>query len=265
MKVKIGKYPQWIGPYQIAEKIIFWADKYDDDDPWSKRQHKLGEWLAGGRGNHDNWLSKTCAWIHKTFQNAGERRVKIRIDDSDCWGADHTLALIIVPVLEKLKAHKNGSPFVEDVDLPPHLRMTKREHKVHDEGHWNKKLKASEEEQKAASDKFHARWEWVLDEMIWAFRQHADANWEDQFHSGEHDTLWQKVDVHGNKLGEPVKHSWEAPDDPEDDGDKTRFLWQMLRGPNDTHHYDREGAKAWSARMANGRRLFAKYYEGLWW
>ena len=108
MKVRIGKYPQWIGPYQIAEKIIFWADKYDDDDPWARRQHKLGEWLAGGRGNHDNWVSKTCAWIHKIFQNAGERRVKIRIDDSDVWGADHTLALIIVPVLEKLKAQKNG-------------------------------------------------------------------------------------------------------------------------------------------------------------
>lgn len=43
MYVKIGKYPEWIGPYQIAEKLLFWLDKYED-----RRVHKFGEFLAHG-------------------------------------------------------------------------------------------------------------------------------------------------------------------------------------------------------------------------
>jgi hypothetical protein len=69
------------------------------------------------------------------------------------------------------------------------------------------------------------------------------------------------VDLQGNKIGEPVRMGQRGDDDDGDD----KCLWQMVHGPNDTHHYDRDGAKAWSDRMANGRRLFAKYYEGLWW
>ena len=42
MRVNIGPYKSWVGPYQIAEKILFWLDKNDDE-----RVHKFGEWLAG--------------------------------------------------------------------------------------------------------------------------------------------------------------------------------------------------------------------------
>ena len=30
MKVYIGPYTNWVGPYQIAEKILFWMDRYED-------------------------------------------------------------------------------------------------------------------------------------------------------------------------------------------------------------------------------------------
>ena len=109
MKVNIGPYLDWIGPYQIAEKIIFWADRYDDDDPWADRQHRLGRWLAEDRQGNDSWLTKLCQWIH----SKQERKVKIRIDNYDVWGMDHTLALIVHPMLLKLKEQKHGSPMVE--------------------------------------------------------------------------------------------------------------------------------------------------------
>ena len=262
MRVKIGGYPAWIGPYQIAEKIIWWANKYDDDDVWADRQHRLGRWLAEDRHGNESWLAKLCAWIHKHLQNGGERRVSVRIDPTDVYGADHTLALIIAPTLRMLKAKKNGSPWVDNVDLPAELKMSKRDTKIFNDGHWDKKLKFTEAEKTAIDAKYHAGWDWVLDEMIWAFEQHADGDWDQRFHTGEHDMLWQKVDLQGNVLSDPQPMNKRDRDD--DDGDD-KYLWQMVRGPNDTHHYDRVGAKAWSDRMANGRRLFAKYYEGLWW
>jgi len=264
MKVKIGDYRTWIGPYQIADKIIWWADKWDDDDVWARRSHRLGRWLSKDRHGNDSWLAKACAWVHKNLQGGGERKVHIRIDDHDVYSADHTLALIILPILEKLKAHKHGSPMVDAEDLPKHLRLSKREQRVQQDGHWDKKLKASEEEQRAANDKFHAGWDWVLDEMIWAFQQHANGDWDGQFHSGKHDMLWQKVDVHGNAIGEPTPLGADRDDDDDSDGD-AKHMYQMVKGPGDTWSYDREGAKRWSDRMANGRRLFAKYYESLWW
>ena len=41
MKVFIGDYVNFFGPYQIAEKILFWKDKYEDDIV-----HDFGKWLA---------------------------------------------------------------------------------------------------------------------------------------------------------------------------------------------------------------------------
>lgn len=250
MKVKISGYPQWVGPYQIAEKLIFWADKYNDDDVWADRQHRLGLWLAEDRHGKDSWLTKACAWIHKHLQNGGERRVSVRIDPTDVYSVDHTLAQIIAPTLRMLKAKKNGSPWVDNDDLPPELKMSKRDTKIFNDGHWDKKLKFTEAEKTEIDTKYHAGWDWVLDEMIWAFTQHERGNWDDQFHSGDHDIHWVDVDYAGNDV------------DADYEGKK---LHRMARGPNDTHQYDADGAKAWSARMANGRRLFAKYYEALWW
>jgi len=264
MRVKITGYPAWIGPYQIAEKIIFWADKWDDKDPWNRRAHRLGRWLAQDRLGNDSWLAKLCQWIHKHLQNRGDRRVSVRIDNTDVYSADHTLALIIAPTLRKLRDNKNGSPWVDNADLPPELHMSKRETKIFNEGSWNKRLKVTEAEKDAINKKYHAGWEWVLEEMIWAFEQHERGDWDDQFHTGDHDMLWQKVDVHGNALGEPRKLGYDRDEDDDTERDG-KFLYQMVHGPNDTHVYDRDGAKAWSDRMANGRRLFAKYYEALWW
>jgi len=152
-----------------------------------------------------------------------ERKIEVRIDNYDVWGLDHTLAYIIHPALLRLKEVKQGAPQVDDADVPEYLRSTSAPAK---ENEWD------------TDDNFFERWDWVLDEMIWAFGQ-INEDWEDQFHSGEHDILWEPV---------------EGKED----------LVEMKTGPKDTHVFDREGYEKHFERIKNGIQLFGKYYFALW-
>jgi hypothetical protein len=160
--------------------------------------------------------------INKYLDNA-KRKVKIRVDGYDVWGADHTIAMLVHPLLLKLKENKHGAPYVDDEDVPEHLRSTAAPPK-RDE--WD------------IDDNHEARWDWVLDEMIWAFEQCAkDDTGDDQFYSGEVDWKFVKEDD---------KYS------------------RMEYGPNHTFKVDEEGKKAHYDRIKNGHRLFGKYYFSLW-
>ena len=238
MRVKIGGYKNWIGPYQLAELLCFWAKPVKSEyDFESKPQwvHNFGEWLAHGsvepepkvgeisswdRERHDTLLSRFLTWIH----SKQKRTIKVQIDRWDTWSMDHTLGYIVLPMLKQLKATKHGSPFVDDKDVPAELRSTAAPPKENDYD----------------TDENHfKRWDWVLDEMIFAFETKAGSleDWEDQFHTGEHDIQWKKLEG-GNS--------------------------EMIRGPNDTSKYDMKGRKAYQKRISNGFRLFGKYYENLW-
>lgn len=155
MKVIIGPYTSWIGPYQIAEALCFWAkDTKDEFGVRTKPEwvHRFGTWLAERKDGSDSWLTKLCEWIH----SKNKRQVYVRIDKFDTWSMDHTLALIILPMLKQLKATKHGSPHVDDFDCPQHLWSTNARTKEHE---WD-------------TDEFHhQRWDYVLQEMIWAFEQ----------------------------------------------------------------------------------------------
>lgn len=59
-------------------------------------------------------------------------------------------------MLKQLRDTKHGSPAVDDADVPEHLRFAAAE----DPGH-----------EFEVDDNYHKRWDWVLDEMIWAFEQ----------------------------------------------------------------------------------------------
>jgi len=168
MKVNIGPYRNWIGPYQIAEKILFWRDKYEDDSV-----HKLGTWLS------NTFLNKICNWIHKKKK----RKVKICIDSYDTWNMDHTLGLIIVPMLKQLRDHGSGSGRVDDEDVPEYLRSTSAPPK---------------KEEYDIDDNWHKRWEWVLNEMIWAFEQVIDENNDDEFFKNGFDSEGYKA--HGERI-----------------------------------------------------------------
>jgi hypothetical protein len=121
MKIDIGPYKNWVGPYQIAEKILFWIPKYDEKNcfeytkAYDKYVHPFGEWLAEDKNGNDSWLTKFCQWI----ESKRKRKMKIRIDHYDTWSMDSTLATIILPMLKQLKATKHGSGYVELEDVPP--------------------------------------------------------------------------------------------------------------------------------------------------
>ena len=139
MKVYIGPYKNWIGPYQLADLLQKVGVSED-------RCGKLGSWLA------DTQLSTFCNWI----DNKRLRNIQVRIDKYDTWSMDSTLAYIILPMLKQIKETKHGAPNIDDKDVPKKLRSTSAPVK---ENEWD------------TDDNWFDRWDWVLDEMIWAFSQ----------------------------------------------------------------------------------------------
>ena len=94
------------------------------------------------------------------------------IDDYDVWNLDHSLALIIVPALMRLKEKKQGAPFVHNEDVPKFLRATEEEIKEHNDGG-------------DTDEHYFDRWDYVMDEMIFAFESKLE-DWDEQFFSGGH-------------------------------------------------------------------------------
>lgn len=90
------------------------------------------------------------------YKNGRMKKPTIRIDSHDCWSLDHTLAMIIHPALVQLKAQNHGAPSADDEDVPEELRSTMA--KPTDWG---------------TDENWFKRWNWVMDEMIWAFGQIA--------------------------------------------------------------------------------------------
>jgi len=229
MHVKIGPYRSWVGPYQIAEILCFWAKDVEDEYGFKSKPdwvHDFGEKLAG------TWIYDICQWI----EDRKQRKVKIRVDPWDTWGMDHTLGLIILPMLKQLKETRHGSPFVDDEDVPEHLRS-----------YAAKPLTKEEQDQGYPDNNHHERWDFVLDEMIWAFETSQDDDWEEQFQSGEHDMLDIPVDENGNEVPE----------------DEAKFF-EMVEGPNHTFKIDFDARQVYVDRMRNGFRLMGVYWQGLW-
>lgn len=164
MKLKIGPYLNYWGPYQIAEALFFWVKKYDSEHEVMASYQKVeafGKWLATDRHGNDTKLSKFCEWVH----SKRSRTVKIQIDQFDSWNADDTLSMIILPLLKQLKENKHGAPYTDDSDAPIWLHST---------------LKPPEKDYDVDGNHFD-RWDWIMGEMIWAFEQKCDHNSEDAY------------------------------------------------------------------------------------
>ena len=95
-------------------------------------------------------------WLYDKFGYEPEQKVKVRIDPWDTWSMDHTLAHIVLPMLKQLKATKHGAPQVDWEDVPRELRPSKEELRAYNKDG-------------TADDKFFERWDWGLEEMIYAF------------------------------------------------------------------------------------------------
>ena len=224
MKVTIGPYTNWIGPYQIAEALCWWAKPVKDEHGFKSKPHWIhdfGTWLAEKSDGTDTVLTRICQWI----ESKKSRQVHVKIDKYDTWSMDHTLSYIITPMLVQLQATKHGAPFVADEDVPEHLKSTSA---PPTENSWD------------TDDNHFLRWDWVLGEMIFAFESKIDDSWEDQFFSGESDTKFVPVDNDGI------------------------VAYEMQSGPNDTFKIDKEGRNAYLARIQRGFILFGKYYQNLW-
>jgi hypothetical protein len=214
MKVIIGPYKSWIGPYQIADALCFWVKPIKDEYGMSTKPdwvHDFGTWLSGGE-NGESWLLKVCQWI----EAKRKRQVYVRIDKYDTWSMDHTLSFIILPMLKQLKATKQGAANVDDEDVPSPLRSTAPGARDRCENDWD------------TDEHFFTRWDYILDEMIWAFEQQRD-----------------DADAEFYDHGEAVSG--------ED------FMASVAR-----MKVDETGLKTWADRKRNGYRLFGKYYEALW-
>jgi len=222
MKVYISAYRyHWISPYTILEKVCFWEKDTDvfynhEDEP----NNKYEKWI--------NRLSPICGAIRKFLDFVHPKIDYVKIDKWDTWSMDSTLGMIILPMLKQLKATKHGAPCVDDADVPEELKSTSAPAKENeydiDENHFN-------------------RWDWALDEMIFAFECKNDDSWQDAFRTGE-------IDV------KSVACAWD------DNGKAT--MYQMVDGPNNTYKCDYDGMNVVEARIQNGFRLFGKYYTSLW-
>ena len=151
MKIHIGPYKEWLGPYQIAEKILFFIPKQRDESGFPRTAdvvHNFGKWLADDKNGGDSWLTKFCNW-YDTRKN--RRKIKIHIDNYDTWNMNSTLAMIILPMLKQLKDTKHGAPNTDDKDAPVELRSTSAPKKEHDYDTDGNHFK---------------RWDYILDEKI---------------------------------------------------------------------------------------------------
>ena len=201
MKVYLSKYRyHWISPYTVLENVFFWR-KIDYDEPiidkWSDR------------------LTPICQGIQKVLDFIHPKINYVKIDQWDTWSMDYSLSFIVVPMLKQLKVTKHGAPFTDDEDSPEELKSTSAPPKENDYD----------------TDENHfKRWDWILNEMIWAFEQNLDDKSEEKFFDHAE---WDEKEKDFGKNLHKIK-------------------------------IDQPGLKAHQDRKANGFRLFGKYYSGLW-
>jgi hypothetical protein len=228
MYCRIGPYKNYVGPYQIAEFLCFWTKGKDEHGltEYPNWVHDFGNWLSGG-DDKDSYLMKLCSWI----ENKRKRKEKVIIHDYDSWSADHTLAVVILPVLKQLRDTKSGSPFVDDEDVPDELKSSQY----------------TLENDYDTDPSWFPRWDYIMDKMIWSFENIIDDDWEFKFHTGKYDNIYIPLDKDDNECAE-----------------EDAVMWKMDKGPNDTSHFDKEGYNAYSERIQEGLTLFGRYFRGLW-
>lgn len=207
MKIYIGPYKNWWGPFQIADLLQYVGFS-------KKRCRRIGEAL------NNTCFLEFCEWVHARRK----RTVKIRIDDYDVWGMDHTLAMIVVPLLKRLKEKKQGAPKVDDEDVPENLKSTSAPPPTPEEINFG-----------SSDGNWFLRWDWVIDEIIWSFEQILDE---------------EESEMKFSKDKDPSKPSNE--------------LGLSFRESMERIEFDDEAHQAHHDRLQNGLRLFGKYLRGMW-
>jgi len=167
MKVYLNGYKDhWISPHKIVDYLFFWTE-------WSKCSRNKWivedkDWVetpkwADNLADKLNWISNFIKFVGDLF----DRKINyVKIDRWDSWSADHTLSLIILPVLKQLKETKHGSTMVDDEDVPEELRMAPPPPVMEkSKGVYTQVHSIDDNEDSLV----HKKWNWVLNEMIFAF------------------------------------------------------------------------------------------------
>jgi len=219
VKVYINNYrDHWLSPYTIMTTVLFykkWTDpEFDLYDDKNKK--------------YTDWLVKPMELVRKFLDVIHPKIEYVKIDRWDTWSMDSTLGMIALPMLKQLQASKHGAPFVDDEDVPEELKSTSAPAK---ENEWD------------TDDNHFKRWDWVMDEMIFAFEHHVNREWEESYRSGNID--WKSEACAWDENGKAT-------------------LYRQVDGPNNTYECDYEGMKVIEGRIRNGFKLFGKYYQNLW-
>lgn len=203
MKIDIGPYTsdiipvgRWERSYEIWRSGSFYLD--EKDYTWYDKI------ILGSLDKLSDLVRPLNRW-----SNNRKRRIKIKYHNYDTWGLDNTLALIILPGLKQLKATNHGFAQVAEEDGPDHLRGPENDEE---------------------------RWNWVMDELIWAFTQIVE-DYPVDFTSGTSDWVWTTTD-----LG----------------------LQRLDKGPNHTFTVDFDAQKQYNDRIDRALILFGKHYRNLW-
>jgi hypothetical protein len=213
MKVYFNGYPNhWLSPYTVIDYVFFWTE-------WSRCHRDRGivedQDFVDRPAWAESWadrLAPACELLQRIRKIVNPTVRFVKIDRYDTWSMDSTLAHIIHPMLLQLRDTKHGSPNVDDADVPKHLRRYVAKPAGHD------------------TDEFwHDRWTWVLNEMIWSFKQLLRDDDESEFF--DHSESNSIKDF--NESMKKMKVDW-------------------------------AGLTAHQERKQNGFRLFGKYFQALW-
>ena len=221
MRVEIGPYGKWFGPYQFADLFKYVGCSEDTCD-------KIGEWLP--------------TWPFQFIENLKpKRKIVIRIDKYDTWSADHTLAMIIAPVLKAVKENKNG--------LPGDFLSAEYNTLVSSKEYWEETTGGPLHQQADKMfDEGAAKWDATLDHMIWSFEEYIKDDWDEQYWTGEFGE-W-KTEETGKTFPNPITGKEEPTYRATDFGGTRTCDW--------------EGRQRHWEKMRAGIKLFAEYYPNLW-
>ena len=157
MKVYIGPYPKGrFTSFDLFKAYLKWSHPeknwWDVEEEDYTRMDRVAEKL-----HHfiDDIILAPFTWLFRNQQ----QKIKVHIDGYDTWGADHTLAHIIHPLLLKMKKH--GTPWTDREDAP-------EDAKYDDE-------KDVEDYNRGYNE---ARWEYIMGEMIFAFEMIKEGEWD---------------------------------------------------------------------------------------
>lgn len=220
MKIDFGPYKSWFGPYQLAGLL---------------------KYIGVSEDTCDKIATKIPAEPFQLFHDiTGKRKQKVVIHNYDAWAADTTLAMIIAPLLRRVKEDKHGIPSEFLTEEYNTLTSSKEFWDEKDKGplHDKADLLFKEAEQK---------WDETLDHIIWAFEEYAKEDWDEQYWTGEYGeiesaetdkTMWNPITQQDEKL-----YTMKFTGNRECDWDARKKHWE---------------------RMQEGINLFAKHYSSFW-